>query len=730
MAIVTNAAPTRAWYLIGRSPDIAHWLHTVKGGAGSGHFGHAGRPGERGGSDSDGSTGSPAGGPSTAQRKPSVPLSDRPVTRTQAIAVAIQKLDGGKTTGNLLGSAAGKHFFALGFKGPVIKQLYDLSQMYKAGGAPRQKAIGAIMRALASNSELGDALRAQIDTEDALAEKKAQQVSPAKIGKLPTAAGKRGQGKQGEDREAADRARAQREHDQELAGQIADEKRKKAKEAARWRGKVGETVYLGTSPLIDATDQGDTVSSGEAVLAWPEVVASYHVLAGLAVSYGQPNTVTLLRRDALHKRRSAQKGGVGSGFHGHAGRPGERGGSRKMGNTQMSRAAAEAFAKGSKTPGAYYHATSAQIAGVIRAEGFRLDTKHSSNYYGEGIYFTNKKGVKFFGDTDVEVRVNVKNPYIHLPSPDATQPFLTQLSTSPFADAIIEKMDADKTLSKAKALTLVLQEKGYDAVITREDEDVLVVFDPADIAIVEADALPKGRSVNPGTRKLNIGSTKLSGDLDRVEQFGLDVDGLAEIVDLGEGTSAKALVRDTGGERGLHIKGEWRDTTNNKKIGQFERYLHKNGKDAELAELAMEEKYIGKGKGVQAARQWLDGLAEAGYESAHLLADMTIGAYAWAREGVQYALPDTAEQVTSHFAKWIEMRRVPSLRDRLPTFHTPQDVATYQHPDGFVLDSSEIRNDDINRSRAYPIGKAYMLDALGHGPYEAVFDLRNRRKTQ
>ncbi len=186
--------------------------------------------------------------------------------------------------------------------------------------------------------------------------------------------------------------------------------------------------------------------------------------------------------------RDAAKGGEGSGFHGHAGRAGKRGGSQKRGNTQMSRVQAEAFAEGSKATGAYYHATSAQTAAAIRSEGFRLDVRHSSNFYGEGVYLTNRKGVKFFGDTDVEVRVNVKNPYIHLPDPDEpTQPFLTRLSTSPFANEITEKMAADNTLSKAKALTLVLQGKGYDSVITREDEDVLVVFDPADIAIVEAD---------------------------------------------------------------------------------------------------------------------------------------------------------------------------------------------------------------------------------------------------
>ncbi|HNT76867.1 MAG TPA: hypothetical protein PKH77_17795 [Anaerolineae bacterium] len=282
-------------------------LHPIKGGPGSGFHGHSGRPGQRGGSDSDDG---PAGSSGTAVptvRSPIPSLSGRPVTRTQAIAVALQKLDGGERTGNLLTSDAGKHFFALGFKGPTINRLYRLSQMYKSGGESRQKAIGAIMTALASDTELGDALRAQIDTEDALARSIASRRPTAKTGKIPTSQPQsgRGQGSGTEDRTAADQARAQREHAKELAGQIAEEKRKKAKSAERWRGQIGETVHLGT--IVDAVNHGDTVMIDDEPHSWPHVVSNYHVLAGLGISYA-PSSLTLLRRDALPQSGLAQKG--------------------------------------------------------------------------------------------------------------------------------------------------------------------------------------------------------------------------------------------------------------------------------------------------------------------------------------------------------------------------------------------------------------------------------------
>lgn len=190
----------------------------------------------------------------------------------------------------------------------------------------------------------------------------------------------------------------------------------------------------------------------------------------------------------------AAKGGPGSGFHGHAGRPGEVGGSapREAGASNsawqptMSLEQAEAWAAGSATPGKYIHVTNAEAAEQIEKEGFRVDLPASAQYYGEGVYLTKEKGSAFYGDHPLEVRVKVKNPYIYLPQPEATtQEPLARISTSPLGKQMQALLDREPTLRKPQAVTRILQEMGYDAVITREDEDILVVFDPRHIVVVE-----------------------------------------------------------------------------------------------------------------------------------------------------------------------------------------------------------------------------------------------------
>jgi hypothetical protein len=84
---------------------MAPWQHSEKGGAGSGNFGHSGRPGQRGGSDDSGGGTSPsAGGNSGDTPKPTgkpTGVSSRPVSRTQAMQIAKQRLGAGEP-GNFL----------------------------------------------------------------------------------------------------------------------------------------------------------------------------------------------------------------------------------------------------------------------------------------------------------------------------------------------------------------------------------------------------------------------------------------------------------------------------------------------------------------------------------------------------------------------------------------------------------------------------------------------------
>ena len=583
---------------------MAPWQHSEKGGAGSGNFNHSGRPGQRGGSDDSGGGSSPStGGNSADTAKPAgkpTGVSSRPVSRTQAMQIAKQRLGAGEP-GNFLANNAGKHFYQLGFKGPVIKQLYDLSQLYKAGGQQQKVAVDRIMTALSDDSELGDALRAQIDTETELA--KAKGGGSAFNPKLPTA--KQGSGKKGknqaEEQQKIEDAYNKRKKAEEVAGQKKDALRAQAKEQAKRQGKVGQTVYLGSSPIQTVTDNGDTVTTGEREpIAWAAILDNYYVLAGLGISYGKQGQITLLQKDAVPSRKGSAKGGAGSGYYGHAGRPGERGGSAPRG--------------------------------------------------------------------------------LGLPDVAASDPINRIFSDNVAADDPLNLMFADLPRPAKK----------------------------------EPPPPPKPKTFDYNSR------VRIAGDLDALKRYGFTPEDLGAIVDL-EDLKARVEIEEDG-DFGLAISGRWMDGM--KVAGTFIRQLDPDGKSARLELLSFTDEYLDKGLGTTAARAWFRALAKNGYEKAHLLADLTIGRYAWAKEGAQYEDPRHINVVNNRFKSWLTAKEIPGLDDWTPDFRTPQDVASYKHPTGYRLKGSNIANNDVPQDMNLDLGKAFMLDVeRGHDSWDAVIDL-------
>lgn len=363
----------------------------LKGGPGSGFHGHAGRPGERGGSAPEGTTPSGGGGGSSAPSstpkttniskvtstspKPTTGGSSgsgaqaKPVASTQAIQIAKRKQSGGQT-GNLLAGITGKHFRQLGFSPKIVKQLKSLNWGLTDKGQ-QQTTIDRILTALGDGSDLGSALQAQLDTERNLADDKLKKLnlppprhrygSPRapsgmggsgggrgkgekekqegpnrantklKRGNAPKGSAKRGKADDEAKRKAAYDQRVASERKQEELQHIAKKKQKQRQNQAEGNRKVGETIYLGESPFQTLQDQGATLTNGQQTFPWPAVLESYEVFAGLGVPFGRAGDIALIRRDALPPRKrqpvKSIKGGPGSGFHGHAGRPGERGGS-------------------------------------------------------------------------------------------------------------------------------------------------------------------------------------------------------------------------------------------------------------------------------------------------------------------------------------------------------------------------------------------------------------------
>lgn len=115
-----------------------------------------------------------------------------------------------------------------------------------------------------------------------------------------------------------------------------------------------------------------------------------------------------------------------------------------------------------------------------------------------------------------------------------------------------------------------------------------------------------------------------------------------------------------------------------------------------------------------------------GYKKVTFLADITIGRYAWAKMGFQYMFSGDAAKATKRFRRWCDYRGIPEPSNGWPEFKSPQDVATYAHPEGHGLRGVDIKNPDLsNVDKLMDLGKAFMLDMNedGHGPWDVEMDL-------
>lgn len=216
------------------------------------------------------------------------------------------------------------------------------------------------------------------------------------------------------------------------------------------------------------------------------------------------------------------------------------------------------------------------------------------------------------------------------------------------------------------------------------------------------------------------GSVKLTGEVKRLAAFGLDQGTLDRATDLSaDGFQAQAVVKMNGAD--LNIEGTWTDAAG-VKIGKFNRTFKPGGEIVILEELALEKPYLGHGLGTKAAHQWFTALADAGYTRAEMVANSTVGKYAWAKEGAQYKDPGAAAWATEAFGYWLDARGV--YLDDYPVFKTPKDVAEFRHPDGVTISGETIDNSAVPAEAQVPLGKAFMLDEGGHSLWEAVIDLR------
>lgn len=220
----------------------------------------------------------------------------------------------------------------------------------------------------------------------------------------------------------------------------------------------------------------------------------------------------------------------------------------------------------------------------------------------------------------------------------------------------------------------------------------------------------------------------ISGDMAALRRANLTQDKIAQLFDIGPSAKASIVIRGTDTE--VEIAGQWTDRITGELIGECTRRLFPGEKMAYLDLLSFEQKYIGNGAGMKVARDWFDALGEAGYNKAELYAGLSVGRYAWAKEGAKYIDRTQAARSTVLFREWIAEKGINLADNEYPTFTSVLDVATYTHPRGVTLTGRDISNRDVPADMALPLGKAFMLDISfnGHGGWNGVIDLAARKK--
>ena len=103
-------------------------------------------------------------------------------------------------------------------------------------------------------------------------------------------------------------------------------------------------------------------------------------------------------------------------------------------------------------------------------------------------------------------------------------------------------------------------------------------------------------------------------------------------------------------------------------------------------------------------------------------ASPTIGIYAWAKAGFEYATPGMIEETNTRFRAWAKEKGLPAPHGGWPWFSSPHRFAVYALP-GVKVSSAQLSNSDVKPGE-YDVGKAFMLDARGHGPFWGIKKVR------
>ena len=119
-------------------------------------------------------------------------------------------------------------------------------------------------------------------------------------------------------------------------------------------------------------------------------------------------------------------------------------------------------------------------------------------------------------------------------------------------------------------------------------------------------------------------------------------------------------------------------------------------------------------------------MTEWSYDSIRLEANITIGRYAWAKEGFKYSNPGEASQARTNLKHWLGQNGMRDLAkqyaDKIAHLADPYDFATFDIP-GVTMRGGQINNAAVGPDYVMHLGKAFMLDRGGHGSWNGRYDL-------
>lgn len=138
--------------------------------------------------------------------------------------------------------------------------------------------------------------------------------------------------------------------------------------------------------------------------------------------------------------------------------------------------------------------------------------------------------------------------------------------------------------------------------------------------------------------------------------------------------------------------------------------------------------YEGRGYATSLYARQLATLKARGFAKVTIYANISVGKYAWARQGFDYAGAEDAEMQSRNFARWATAKRILKPKMGWPTFHSAKEVADYDPADEALwLYGKDISNSAVPQNMKLHLGKAFMLDTgnYGHGSWYAVLNLKD-----